>query len=348
MQIYSYQLRFQTPAFLGNVQQQAQWRTPPIKALLRQWWRVAVAQEVRYDVQRLRQRENALFGTAADDGGDSHQSRIRIRLSHWNDGQLKDWSGCGTVRHPEVPSPVGADLYLGFGPLQYDKTSRSTALKAQAAIQAGDAATLRLAMPQEYAPDILRALWLIDRYGTLGGRSRNGWGSLSLQATDAPTPALEGTLDTSLARDWQQALQLDWPHAVGLQAGRPLVWHTQPFADWKKLMQELARLKIELRRQFKFTTGKDASQPEDRHWLSYPVTHHSVKDWGGNARLPNSLRFKVRPVPGQSNQLLGVVFHLPCLPPPAFQPDVRAITQVWQRIHAFLDQPAQQLTRILA
>lgn len=348
MQTYSYQLRFQTPAFLGNAQQQAQWRTPPIKALLRQWWRVAVAQEVRYDVQRLRQCENALFGTAADDGGDSHQSRIRIRLSHWNDGQLKDWSGCGTARHPEVSSPVGADLYLGFGPLQYDKTSRSTALKAQAAIQAGDAATLRLAMPEKYAPDILRALWLIDRYGTLGGRSRNGWGSLSLQATDAHTPALEGSLDAPLARDWQQALQLDWPHAVGLQAGRPLVWHTQPFADWKKLMRELARLKIELRTQFKFTTGKDASQPEDRHWLSYPVTHHSVKDWGGNARLPNSLRFKVRPAPGQSNQLVGVVFHLPCLPPPAFEPDVRAITQVWQRVHAFLDQPAQQLTRTLA
>ena len=38
MQTYSYQLRFQTPAFLGNAQQQGQWRTPPIKALLRQWW----------------------------------------------------------------------------------------------------------------------------------------------------------------------------------------------------------------------------------------------------------------------------------------------------------------------
>ncbi len=38
MHLCSYQLRFQTPAFLGNAQQQAQWRTPPIKALLRQWW----------------------------------------------------------------------------------------------------------------------------------------------------------------------------------------------------------------------------------------------------------------------------------------------------------------------
>ena len=114
-------------------------------------------------------------------------------------------------------------------------------------------------------------------------------------------------------------------------------------------MQELARLKIGLRTQFKFNTGKDAPAPEARHWLSYPVTHHSVRDWGGNARLPNSLRFKVRPAPGNPGQLVGVIFHVPCLPPPAFQPNLCAIKDVWQTVHAFLDQqPAQQLTRIPA
>ena len=38
-----YTLSFNTPAFLGNADQQAQWRTPPIKALIRQWWRVVKA-----------------------------------------------------------------------------------------------------------------------------------------------------------------------------------------------------------------------------------------------------------------------------------------------------------------
>jgi len=31
----SYQLSFNTPAFLGNAEQQAQWRTPLFKALLK-------------------------------------------------------------------------------------------------------------------------------------------------------------------------------------------------------------------------------------------------------------------------------------------------------------------------
>lgn len=344
MHTQCYELRFLTPAFLGNASQQAQWRTPPIKALLRQWWRVAVAKELGYNVAQLRQREAALFGVAADEG-DSHQSRIRIRLSHWDMGQLKDWPKHDTVKHPEVSSLVGSDLYLGFGPLEYNKARHGTSIKAGAALQAGAQAQaqLRLAFPDEYAPALQQALWLMDRYGTLGGRSRNGWGSFSLTPVDAHAAAWQGKLPL---RDWQQALSLDWPHALGQDGRGPLIWQTQPFDDWQQLMRELARIKIGLRTQFKFNTGKDAQHPEDRHWLAYPVTNHSVRAWGGNARLPNSLRFKVRPAPGNPQQLVGVIFHLPCKPPPAFQPDAAAITRVWQQVHTFLD--AQNLTRIPA
>ncbi|MEZ5631525.1 MAG: hypothetical protein R3F09_12590 [Burkholderiaceae bacterium] len=345
MHTCSYELRFVTPAFLGNASQQAQWRTPPIKALLRQWWRVAVAQRVIYSDDRLRQAEHALFGVAAD-GGDSHQSLVRLRLSHWNEGQLRDWPRFGTVQHPEVTNPVGSDLYLGFGPLVYDKGNRSTCLKSRAAIQAGDSATLRLACPEEHAQDIATALWLMDRYGTLGGRSRNGWGSLALQPADTQTAALHGSLGAALVRGWEEALGLDWPHAVGTDARGALVWQTAAFADWKALMLELARLKIGLRTQFKFNSGKDAPQPEERHWLSYPITNHSVRDWGGNARLPNSLRFKVRPA--ADGKLVGVIVHMPCLPPPAFSPRPDTIKTVWQQVHRFLDAPAQKLTRIAA
>ncbi len=361
MQTCRYTLCFQSPAFLGNASQQAQWRTPPIKAQLRQWWRVAVAQELGYDVARLRQREAALFGAAADDG-DSRQSRIRIRLSHWDEGKLKDWPRHGTVTHPEVPAPAGSDLYLGFGPLEYNKASRSTALKNNAAIQAGASATLGLAFPEADAAALLHALWLMDCYGTLGGRSRNGWGSFSLLPADAQTAALEGKPTT---RNWQQALQLDWPHVLGSDTHGLLAWQTRPFNNWPQLMQELARLKIGLRTQFIYAldvnagdkqlynkkgeeVGIEHGRPQQRHWLAYPVTHHNVKNWGSNARLPNSLRFKVRPAPGNPQQVVGVVFHMPCLPPPAFNPNVQAITTIWQKVHTFLDAPAQHLTRISA
>ena len=346
MNTFRYRLCFHTPAFLGNAQQQAQWRTPPVKALLRQWWRVAAAQQARYNIDTLRQQEGALFGAASEEQGGSRQSQIRIRLSHWNMGQLKDWTSVGTQKHPEVPAPVGSDLYLGFGPLEYDRASRSTSIKHKAAIQAGDTATLSLALPDAHASTLQTALWLMDRYGTLGGRSRNGWGSFSLRPADDSTAALQGKLPT---KPWEDALQHDWTHAIGSDAQGALVGQTAAFDDWKKLMQELARLKIALRTQFRFPHERPDGRVHDRHWLSYPVTTHKVTDWDkNNARLPNSLRFKVRPAPNDPQKLVGMVFHVPCLPPPIFQPRLQAIESVWQTVHAFLDKPEQKLTRVPA
>lgn len=361
MNTTQYTLQFNTPAFLGNAAQQGQWRTPPLKALLRQWWRVAVAQQVRYNPEVLRLRENTLFGTAADDGGDSRQSLIRMRLSHWSMGKLGSWNGLEqeSIHHPEAERSryqVGPHAYLGYGPLD-GRGGTHFSKKDGTAIQAGDCTTFSLAFVprremdvdtrRQHADDIQTALWLMDRYGTLGGRSRNGWGSLSLQPADDHTAALDGPLGSPLALRWQEALQRDWPHALGTDAQGALVWQTATFDDWRKLMQELARTKIALRTQFKFPHERPDGLVHDRHWLSYPVTTHSVRSWGGNARLPNSLRFKVRPAPGNPQQLVGVIFHVPCLPPPAFQPDLRAIEHVWQTVHAFLDaQPA--LRRIAA
>ena len=355
MTLYAYHVNFTTPAFLGNAQQQAQWRTPPLKALLRQWWRVAVAQQVRYNTETLRQQENALFGTAADGEGDSRQSLIRIRLSHWNMGKLTSWKGLEqeSIPHAEAEKSqylVGPHAYLGYGPLD-GRGGTQFSRKEGTAIQAGDTATFSLAFvprremdadtQRQHERNIQIALWLMDRYGTLGGRSRNGWGSLSLQPADDGTAALDGQLGSTLKLPWQDALQRDWPHALGTDAKGALVWQTAAFDDWKKLMQELARTKIALRTQFKFPHERPDGLVHDRHWLSYPVTTHGVKTWGGNARLPNSLRFKVRPAPGNPQQLVGVIFHVPCLPPPAFQPDLRAIERVWQTVHALLDaQPA--------
>lgn len=352
-----YRVRFVTPAFLGNAEQDGQWRTPPFKALLRQWWRVAFAADMRgtISVPDLRAAEGKLFGVAADGEGESRRSRVRIRLDRWSVGTLKSWDRLeqAPVEHKEVERTgykVGPHAYLGFGPLDGRGGTRLSD-KCNAAIQADESAVLTLAFPAgDEADQLDRALWLLHHYGTLGGRSRNGWGSFSLVPADECTPALAGPLDERLIKSWQDALKLDWPHAVGCDAQGPLIWQTPSMADWKGVMRRLAEVKIGLRTQFIFTTGKGAAQPEARHWLSHPVTNHNVAAWKapgkGEFRLPNSLRFKVRA--DSDGKLRGVIFHVPCLPPEQFGPDRNAITQVWQRVHTYLDLPTNSLQRCLA
>lgn len=316
---YRYTVQFHTPAFLGDAEQSGAWRTPPFKALLRQWWRVAFAagrHAERGLVEDMRRAEAKLFGSAAD-ADSSSKSQIRMRLNSWALGSLDDAKGLKRVKT--------SNPYLGFG------------LKGQAAIDPSENhVELKLAFHREFEPGLKTALWLISQYGTLGSRSRNGWGSINLEPL-ADSPKLEGRLEAGLLHDWQQALKLDWPHAIGLSKdGRPLIWQSQPFSDWGAAMRQLSELK---------KTICSASKPE-RHWLNYPVTKQPQRTWDGlKLRLPNSLRFKVRP--NAKGQLCGVIFHVPCLPPSEFTPNTTPIGAVWQRVHAHLD-ATQNLTRIPA
>jgi CRISPR-associated protein Cmr1 len=318
-------LRLLSPAFPGDAEQSACWRTPPIKALLRHWWRFAwsEAQDYRDDLRALRDAEDALFGAASGEGG--RRSRLRLRLEEWEHGRLStDWQKKARSDHP----------YLGFGVLtRQPQRSAAGPDRMAAAIDAQEAADLRLAYPRDAGPLLLRALELMDQYGTLGGRSRNGWGSLALTVDEG------GRLTTSNGpplRDWRRCLDRDWPHALGRDARAPLIWHTEPGKDWSAVMKCLAQVKADLRKEFPFN-AHSGSTPQPRHWLAYPVTKHSVDAWKG-LRLPNSLRFKLRE--DSDGQLRGVVFHVPCLPPEQFRPERDEIERVWTEVHASLDERA--------
>ncbi len=337
-----YTLQFLTPAFLGGHDQSGQWRTPPFKALLRQWWRVAYAAEQKFqvDLGKMRELEGRLFGNAwlekqvgRQTESAASRSLVRMRLSRWVPGARRDWQGLEPrpVVHPGVQQPIGAHLYLGYGPLIYDKNQRGTALKAPPAIQEGENAYFSLAFPESEQNVIERALLLMELFGTAGGRSRNGWGSFRLIPEGSILPPA-----TLPLRDWQEALELDWPHCIGKDSGGKLIWRTEnTYADWKELMRDLACLKIALWTQFPW----GQTTPDLRHWLSYPVTNHPVSLWQAvNLRLPNSLRFKVRCVDGDSKRLIGVIYHMPCSPPPAFNPNPAVLKQVWQQVHRLLDE----------
>lgn len=337
--IFQCTVRFLTPAFLGGAFQNGQRRTPPFKALLRQWWRVvyAASRNFNVDVLAMREEEGRLFGNAwlekeVNGRKESAASRslVRLRISTWRDGGQKSWHKTGDkpILHPEVNQPVDAHLYLGYGPLIY---KGGTTLKSPPCLAAGETVKLCLAFPKQKESILLQTLRLIHLYGAAGGRSRNGWGSISF--TDCAWPKAELPF-----RDWQAALEKDWPHCIGSDEHGALIWVTKPFDGWAPLMRILAEIKIGLRMQFGFPSDKHAAAPSARHWLAYPVTNHTVNTWGNQARLPNSLRFRIRSSPEDPNRLIGVIFHMPCLPPPAFRPNREEIVRVWQRVHRFLDQ----------
>ncbi|CAI8771648.1 hypothetical protein [Methylocaldum szegediense] len=361
-------VRFNTPAFLGNAEQSSQWRTPPFKALLRQWWRIAAANGFGYDSERLREAEGLLFGTAGEN--QSRQSAVRMRLDRWDHGVLRSWEQDTQVFHREVRGGrnIGAQLYLGYGPLTF--AQGKTVLKANAAIQAGHHARLHVAFPthtngalvsgltdraiSQAAAALPEALQLIHWFGTIGGRSRNGWGSLALTGGDIQSvaiPAASDPLIAEIALPLDQCLRQDWPHALGKDARGVLFWKSkQEFPTWRDAMTTLAKAKIGFRTHLKFTHGRNGPF-EDRHLLAYPVTNHNVEKLPREARLANQLRFKVAKT--ANGKFVSMIFHLPCALPYELaqklgpnKPNVDKQAEVWSRVHAWLDSSASVFQRI--
>lgn len=385
MKELTYRVCFNTPAFLGNADQQAQWRTPPFKALIRQWWRVVQAGTHGYDHAKLRRAEMKLFGAASDDGSEkSHRSLVRLRLSSWGAGSLTNWPPDGeTVRHPEVKNqqgnlrPVGAELYLGYGPLGF--RAGGTALNQirdsehfRSAIDDKAKADLRLMLPDGHTTQIESAMQLIAWFGTLGSRSRNAWGALQLTHSHLKPLDRKNLEALGVVRPLTDCLREEWPHAIGIDADKtPLVWRTMPAANWRDAMKTLAQLKIHFRTGSILMSliGKGDGVLAGRQILAYPVTHHAVLGWVDldtktnkpktdrngwliqGERLANQIRFKVHK--RADGQYEGVIVHLPCKVPdelvnklsPADRAFIRSNElKVWQDVHTVLDTHATRLS----
>jgi CRISPR-associated protein Cmr1 len=335
------------PAFLGGADQSAEWRTPPLKALLRQCWRIVAAKQLGYDWQRVREQEGRLFGNAWLTDKEC-RSQVTLVLDSWAQGAMHAWPSEPKVRHPEVPFPVGAHLYLGYGPLTYDKTTKKAALNSsRTALHPSQTATLHLRFPASERATLDKALHLAHLIGAIGGRSRNGWGSIVLKRQGQQLPGVKDPSSSALLRDVSRplaaCLREPWPHAIGTDDKGLLLWATKPQRDQSGLMQTLAELKIGFRTHFPFPGGGPHQKACDRHVLAYPVTKHELRGWR-EGRLANSLRFKIV---DDGEAYTALVVHLPCAPPERLLADFTPprIQGIWEEVHACLDRD-ERLQRV--
>ena len=353
MKKLEYTLSFTTHAFLGNADQSAQWRTPPFKALLRQWWRIRNAKQHQYNHRNLREFEGDLFGNAwlEPQNGRSRfrKSRVMLRLDQWDGGKLSSshWPGGeieSVVTTQDGKGRVRADVYLGFGPvLPPSRKENRPSVTIRGAIGTGkeDGVVMSL-FPFELAQSLRDVLQLMAWFGTIGSRARNGWGSLRMEPRgEAPVlaalPKSGDALVLNISRPWMDCLDRDWPHALGSLSGTPLVWVTQPYEDWRKAMGCLANIRVAVRRVAKGFAGP--SGIGGIHLLGYPAGEKWEQGrLGKDARLGTQLRFKVAQTAGGP---VGVVSHFPCALPAALKEKLDANQRNW------IDQNERQLWKAI-
>ena len=326
-------VEFLTPTFLGGADQNAELRAAPFKNLLRQWWRVAVGG--RYtNPKDLLAAEGDLFGSVLDEN-EATASKVRLALTPVGEAFSIDEKtfDFGRTAHPEVRGgmAVANALYLGFGPITYKQGK--TEIKRY--IAPGSQAQLVLSFPKEQRGDINTTLRHIDAFGAIGSRSRNGWGSLSLSGADFARKDVQTFATAPVSQLVNDIQGKQYPSLLGADSKGVLCWEVGvPKGDWTAAMQSLAETYMTLRTKINIKP----QGLKERHLLGYPVTNHSLTEWGGNnGRMPSQLRLMVKRSP--EDQLVGRILHLPhCLPEDKpWKNSLGPPFEIWKSVHALLD-----------
>jgi CRISPR-associated protein Cmr1 len=334
--------------FLGNAAGEAQWRAESFKALFRSWWRVTRHETDGKDA--LFQEEAVLFGAAGDEKT-SHKSPLSIAVlsKAKADDQSLRWKKVSEVDHEECErqhKKVDPLLYLaGMGLLMPGNKLKP----GRTYFPPGSCFTLTLQYPggKENEAAMNSVLALIQAFGAIGGRCRNGWGSFRVKNPAVDLIDTELLLD-GITKDWTKGLKEDYPNSLGRDGeNRPLLWKTEAKSTWEEAMAELAKAYIGVRAHDvagirKLNPGeRNNVNLQERHLLGIPLTNHNYGR--GDSRHASPLRFVVKK---QVDSFLGFILHIPHSHSQnqKFAAGVNQ-QQVWEKVHRKLDGQKTILSR---
>lgn len=321
-----------TPMFLGGSTGDAELRSAPFKAALRYWWRIFKG---AIDYNRLLQEETELFGGVKTD---TVKSKVEVLASGFVKKEKPDMKNLKKVGHPEAERAShkvhGPGYLAGMGLYNFNRGF------IKEAISPGEKFNLRVKCPEENTQDIIETLTLISSFGTLGSRSRNGYGSISFDKLEGFNSKDDSILDFA---EVIRKEQNPYPHCLTKDDKGLLLWRLKKndISEYGEILRELADIYIRLRTSsfFKFR----GMGPGERHLLGYPIMNHNIREWG-NGRLPSQLRLMVKPE--QNGRLNGFFLHIahPLPSDKKWFTHLEKQEKVWQKVHEFLDKNMQRVT----
>lgn len=161
--IFKYQFEFLTDAYIGgsNTREEANFRPLSFIGILRYWFRVFSA-TLTNNVEEIFEKESELFGNQVK------ASRIRLKIKSFNREIVK--------HHKVYPSNIA---YLGYGNISYDKSAKKFT-PSRPFIPAGSKYKIEFLVPESLKDKLESLLYLVSKFGALGGRNRRGFGNFIL------------------------------------------------------------------------------------------------------------------------------------------------------------------------
>ena len=299
-------LRLVTPAYAGGADQTISdgIRPPTVKALLRFWWRTMHSD---LPPQELFKREARIFGSTKTGQG----LRIKPR------GKV---SG-GEPQNAPVEERDIVHTYLAYGAVAWNNETRRPETRCARIPQdyaVNFALSGNLSNPND-EEEIKKALWLFSVFGTLGSRSRRGWGSIKVDVI-----ACEGGWPNNLpdpckaesAEDCLEKIGVGLTAIFGTKTGISLPvgvsepQHTSfspgtrialgaPQNDWYRAMEKIfmsfGHFHRALGAEFRHGLGKVGQDHNKRYgWLTNRPVATDITPAGSAFGLPHNATFSIR------------------------------------------------------
>jgi CRISPR-associated protein Cmr1 len=182
------------------------------------------------------------------------------------------------------------DLSVGYA--WFGLANRGREQPDRRRLEAGEARVLVLAYPEGHENDIQAAMNLAHSFGTLGSRSRGGWGSLHVDDQTLFNAAQLRPYTDSL----EGCLSRDWAAAIAADDQGPWLWRSsKTVATWGEAIEQGARDRRQVRTALKLDSDL-----------------RSALGFASPGRMPSPLRWKVvRESQGLRLQVVAMPHRIP-------------------------------------
>jgi len=287
---WEYEVEVITPLFLhGADPAKAELRPASFRGVLRFWWRASKGREM--SLAEMKRREAEIFGST------EKKSNVKIFVSQRSPfqitgkslGRVNKFSITVNTKNTEgrvISISMNPLDYLAFGCCSYDKDQKCNVYKEY--IKPENKFLLVIEFPERYQEDIKMALSCLHHFGGVGGRSRNGYGSLCFHP-QGDTPNL-----FSREELWQRLKSRSLSSYTAFSE-KTEKWDISSRSTWEEALSELGQRYYEARRELVLAR---------RVLIAKPLIQIGVKD-----RYAKRYFFHVRK---ENDTYKGSVLFLPC------------------------------------
>lgn len=285
--VLRFTVEFVTPCFLGGADGNAELRVAPFKNLLRRWWRVVNS---NLSSEQLWEKEAEIFGSTEKIPGTNNQvfGKSKITLSIIDSSKVQYGSSQFEIEKAHKGNiPVNVSLYLGYGAVT--NKGIKTYIKPKSRCE------FKMEIDSKYVKELEKTLFYINLFGSIGSKSKNGFGSISIIYNFNPQECWPS------AQDINKVLSngKHYPNAIVKDSKGILCWATNDYSSWEEAIKKLCDVYLEVGSWIKEEGGKSK-------W------HNLFGFAEADKRLPSQIILKIAKKTGQDKELFyGIIIHLP-------------------------------------